>query len=555
MRILFSSLLFASLSRAARAASVSVDGYRDPYAYDQAAVEVEDATGVGGGSGGSGEEREECEGSAVHAREPRLISISHIGPDPCETNLSSSFDRSSAIYVEVKGVKVTKGGKTKSKTNKAHKASKYVGLENCLTAYQAILSNGNYKYSGAGVCLDDIAVKLTCKSSSKCSYAEHSLHPGSTYAMETCATFNPSDEIVYDAGSGTCTLGAEGIDLKSPRESSCRVPTAQLSFKMTFDAMDSSRVHIDFSRNGGDTFYTEEEGDSTRVAVPESLFERSLQDQGECGFVDLSKDFERVETALAQPLAERIPPRDNAFVRAVLVLENGKIVGEYKRDDVQLEARLIVHSLTKGLISLAIGKLIAEDFRKRVTIRELLTMTSGLHSGASIPPGDNLNEALYNPIFHPQSTNKGYNYMFRNNILSYVIYAMTCRNGWEHCKIPLEYFVYFILPSLGVTDIATCPIGSSNIAYDPATFGLDTCDPGDEFAWFKNAENFIGNGDFAAFEGMEGAFAGMVVTVNVMAKFGQLYLQGGKSAPGTGGDQVVPESWIEQTWTPHEKKA
>ncbi|EJK46099.1 hypothetical protein THAOC_35256 [Thalassiosira oceanica] len=51
MRILSSSLLFASLSRAARAASVSVDRYRDPYAYDQAAVEVEDATGVGAGSG------------------------------------------------------------------------------------------------------------------------------------------------------------------------------------------------------------------------------------------------------------------------------------------------------------------------------------------------------------------------------------------------------------------------------------------------------------------------------------------------------------------------
>ncbi|EJK47514.1 hypothetical protein THAOC_33757, partial [Thalassiosira oceanica] len=266
------------------------------------------------------------------------------------------------------------GEETKSKKNKAHKASKHVGLEDCLATYQAILSNGNYKYSGAGVCLDDIAVKLTCKSASTCSYAEHSLHPGSTYAMETCATFNPSEEIVYNADSGMCTLGADGIGLKGPQESSCWVPTAQQSFKMTFDAMDSSRVHIDFSRNGGDTFYTEEEGGSTRVAVPVSLFEHSLQDHGECGFVDLSEDFERDETALAQPLVGRLPVRDNSFVRAALVLEKGKIVGEYVRADVNVDDPRAVHSTTKGLISLAIGKLIAEgDLRLDMPLGDIFS--------------------------------------------------------------------------------------------------------------------------------------------------------------------------------------
>mmetsp|Transcript_6746 Transcript_6746/g.15363 ORF Transcript_6746/g.15363 Transcript_6746/m.15363 type:complete len:453 (-) Transcript_6746:213-1571(-) len=373
MRILFSSLLIASLTRAARAASVSLDEYRDHYdPAPAAAVEFEDATGVGGGSG------EE------------------------ERNLSGS-----------KGDKGGKGGK-------AHKASKHVGLED--------------------------------------------------------------------------------------------------------------------------------------------------------GFVDLSEDFERDETALAQPLIGRLPVRDNSFLRAALVLENGKIVGKYVRADVNVDDPRAVHSTTKGLISLAIGKLIAEgrlhgvplrldmsleeifplnfldlldpttDFRKRVTIRELLTMTSGLHSGASIPPGDNLNEALYNPIFHPQSTNKGYNYMFRNNILSYVIYAITCSKDLWHCKRPIQYFAGSILPSLGVTGIGSCPAGSWNVAHENwSDYGnTDACSDG-EFAWFTNEEGF------------EGATSGMTMTVNVMAKLGQLYLQGGKSAPGPGGEQVVPESWIDQTWTPHVK--
>ncbi|EJK67674.1 hypothetical protein THAOC_11264, partial [Thalassiosira oceanica] len=180
-----------------------------------------------------------------------------------------------------KGDKSDKGGKAKN--NKAHKANKYIGPGDCLATYQAIVSNRNYAYSGAGECLDDMAVELTCESASKCSYAEHSLRPGSDYAMEACATFDPSKELVYDAGTGTCTLGADGIGLKRRQENSCRVPTAELSFKMMFDAMDSSGVHIDFSRNGGVTFYTEEEGNSTREAVPASLFQRNLQQVSTCG--------------------------------------------------------------------------------------------------------------------------------------------------------------------------------------------------------------------------------------------------------------------------------
>ncbi|EJK60403.1 hypothetical protein THAOC_19254, partial [Thalassiosira oceanica] len=243
----------------------------------------------------------------------------------------------------------------------------------------------------------------------------------------------------------------------------------------------------------------------------------------EDGFVDLSEDFERDETALAQPLIGRLPVRDNSFLRAALVLENGKIVGKYVRADVNVDDPRAVHSTTKGLISLAIGKLIAEgrlhgvplrldmsleeifplnfldlldpttDFRKRVTIRELLTMTSGLRGDLSTPPGDSLPEALYSPIVHEDSAKKEYSYLMDNNILSYVIYAITCSKDLWHCKRPIQYFAGSILPSLGVTGIGSCPAGSWNVAHENwSDYGnTDACSDG-EFAWFTNEEGFEG---------------------------------------------------------------
>ena len=87
--------------------------------------------------------------------------------------------------------------------------------------------------------------------------------------------------LAYDAETGMCTL--TGIDLKRPEEDSCQVPTAEYSTKITFHADDSSELYIDFSSNGGDSYYTEGEDDETRIATPYSDEGVRARRAEECG--------------------------------------------------------------------------------------------------------------------------------------------------------------------------------------------------------------------------------------------------------------------------------
>jgi len=91
-----------------------------------------------------------------------------------------------------------------------------------------------------------------------------------------------------------------------------------------------------------------------------------------------------------------------------MVIENGTIVSSYVRDDVDPKEPADVYSVTKGWISFLFGTLVHDgklsldetlgdifpdddswasvtdgstDFRKGVTVEELLTMTSGLLPG------------------------------------------------------------------------------------------------------------------------------------------------------------------------------
>ncbi|EJK53735.1 hypothetical protein THAOC_26761, partial [Thalassiosira oceanica] len=132
MRILFSSLLLAApdLARAARTESVSLDEYRDPYDPAPAAVEVEDATGVGGGSGE--EVRKAQEGRPMDGRGlARLILFVQALCDPDLINeiVQSAGDwwptPRISMTLEQRNLRRGKGGKgdkrgkeTKSKKNK-----------------------------------------------------------------------------------------------------------------------------------------------------------------------------------------------------------------------------------------------------------------------------------------------------------------------------------------------------------------------------------------------------------------------------------------------------
>ncbi|EJK44142.1 hypothetical protein THAOC_37345, partial [Thalassiosira oceanica] len=93
--------------------------------------------------------------------------------------------------------------------------------------------------------------------------------------------FDLPDVLAYDAETGMCTLS--GIDLKRPEEDSCQVRTAEYSTKITFHADDSSALYIDFSSNGGDSYYTEGEDDETRIATPYSDEGVRARRAEECG--------------------------------------------------------------------------------------------------------------------------------------------------------------------------------------------------------------------------------------------------------------------------------
>ncbi len=131
-------------------------------------------------------------------------------------------------------------------------------------------------------------------------------------------------------------------------------------------------------------------------------------DTSPSAIIDLSKDLpedkaamEFSEGAKAMEQAAIAEPR----IRAAIVVENGKIVSSYYRKDVTPSDVSPIFSATKSWTGLLIGLLVddgllsvdqtlgeifpddaawtdvtdgSEDFRKNVTIEELLTMTSGL---------------------------------------------------------------------------------------------------------------------------------------------------------------------------------
>jgi len=127
--------------------------------------------------------------------------------------------------------------------------------------------------------------------------------------------------------------------------------------------------------------------------------------------VDLSMDLETA--SLDNPGTEQINAAVTAVpeIRTAIVLEHGKIVAEYMREDVDSTKPYHVCSVTKLWISLLFGIMVGEglidvnetlgdifmeeaawakvdetelEFKRNVTIYEMLTMTSGLVDTSSL---------------------------------------------------------------------------------------------------------------------------------------------------------------------------
>ena len=260
--------------------------------------------------------------------------------------------------------------------------------------------------------------------------------------------------------------------------------------------------------------------------------------------IDLSKDLP--EDTAAMEFSEGAKAMEQAAIaepaiRAAVVMENGKIVSSYYREDVNPSDSSPIFSATKSWTGMMIGLLVddgllsvhqtlgeifpedeawtdvtdgTEDFRKNVTIEEMLTMTSGL-----VPPSDALisfllgtsltsmgGSSLSDSLAYPDVGEKGkVTYLALSNILSYVILKISG-------KTPGELLAERVMPHLDIQM--------------------------DDYVWSKNSD------------GLEAAFVGKEVTPAMMVKFGQLYMQKGLAGPYEE-QRVVSQRWVEDSFTRH----
>ena len=80
----------------------------------------------------------------------------------------------------------------------------------------------------------------------------------------TCAPFDFEDDLSIDGE--TCILGRNAIPLEKHTDSNCET---NLSFTATtkMHSSNDEPVYIHFSRDGGRTYYTDNEGDGPRIAT------------------------------------------------------------------------------------------------------------------------------------------------------------------------------------------------------------------------------------------------------------------------------------------------
>jgi N-acyl-D-amino-acid deacylase len=113
--------------------------------------------------------------------------------------------------------------------------------------------------------------------------------------------------------------------------------------------------------------------------------------------------------------------------RAALVIRNGYIIGEWYWDGTNPDTRFQVYSVTKSFSSAAVGLLLrdrklrldqpAADFipewrgddRRKITVRHLLTMTSGLRNTLPFGRPDQTAYAIQQPLEKPPGTVWAYN--------------------------------------------------------------------------------------------------------------------------------------------------
>mmetsp|Transcript_37264 Transcript_37264/g.41538 ORF Transcript_37264/g.41538 Transcript_37264/m.41538 type:complete len:454 (-) Transcript_37264:215-1576(-) len=269
--------------------------------------------------------------------------------------------------------------------------------------------------------------------------------------------------------------------------------------------------------------------------------------------IDLSKDFVTSNSFNDSPGMDMVNELAASWpnTRIVTVIQHGKIVGEYVRDDATVTPNQLhpVYSLTKAVAGMLFGILVDQydtsinttlgeffpnetdwnlvdesnvDYMKSLSAYEILTMTTGLGTDPCWAAfnctgawgGNDLQSTLAWPL---KTGERGvFEYTPHWEIVSYIIKEVTDLS-------PRELLATEILPFLGINDSdIDWPLSTPLLRLEGETFENEPT------AW------------------------GLELTTTQMAKIGQLFLQKGLAAPeGEGGTQVLPSDWIETSLTPN----
>lgn len=271
--------------------------------------------------------------------------------------------------------------------------------------------------------------------------------------------------------------------------------------------------------------------------------------QSEKRLVDLSQEWEIDRAFESNPGArwcERVFAQDSD-VNRVTVIENGKLVVDYRGKGEGLDDIHHLFSTTKSVISMLVGAVMRHAgvdlkvthtlgeifpdewawqkldgneraYKKALRLEEILTMTSGLVSNTggrrgiinmkdvsmADAAGSDLPRALEAPAWNPKLRGK-FHYMPMSNILSYVIKQKTGLS-------PREFGDKYVFPKLGIHH--------------------------SKMDWDSNAE------------GIQTSYSNLQLTTRQMCKIGQLFLQDGYSAPGSS-NSVISEEWVRTTHSKH----
>lgn len=273
------------------------------------------------------------------------------------------------------------------------------------------------------------------------------------------------------------------------------------------------------------------------------------------GLADLSKNFELSDPENPRRLATNPGARwiEENFgkrkeVRRVTVIEDGKLVADYRGEGVGPDDTFNLFSTTKAFTSMLLGIVVQqtdlsitdtledifkdtplawsrlEDYpevmkhKKSIRLEEILTMTSGLVSmiggrkgvmtmkavTLADAPGSDLQRALLAPYYDPSKRGE-FHYMPSSNILSYIIKEKTGLS-------PLKFAITHVFPKLGINP--------------------------HKMSWDKNSD------------GIETSYSQLYLTTHQMCKIGQLYLQDGYHGPKAF-KPLLEEDWICKSHTKH----